>query len=1505
MQISQVRRKQNRHRRVAFEPLEPRQMLAVVTQNDTFTIAAGRALNVDGLLTGRAGGELQQVEAFAAPGNVTQMEYSAPYQVLFLRNSGSAIHVVDVRTQSAVDTRLATWTFSDMDLTPDGRYLYAADYGGTNIGYGTPANPSYVHRFDLATFTWEIKAAPSIAYQVEAIDGRYLLLQEQNQSIDVTIEDFGAAPTDPMARVAQTGGSSGDFEFDHRTGRLYSGNTGSSSHEIQVREIVGNTFENRGSTGTYGTAQGYQGGSVLSSDGGRFYYGKLQVEAADPRNNLRVFPETIQAATPYLAFGATNYYDAETGAVKGNLGFPALATHVTDDGADVWVFQDAGDILHHYRPKPSQVGVLVNDQGQGALTATLSAPPLYGELTFRADGTFNYVRQPGILGPDTFTYIAQDSTGQIATGTVTIVVAPVLSTPTATNDNYDTVANTLFGVGVGTTYDLPELVPLGAFRAPGNADQLEYSPEHNLLFLRTSSRVRVVDVRTETEVSVQLGLKSLSDMDLTADGQFLYVADYGGTRVGYGTPSGPSYVHRFNLSTRTWESKTAPGIAYRVEAIDGSRFLLLEQDQSVDLMLNEFGDLPTAPIVQLQSRGGGTGGDIEFDSATGRLYHGNSGSSSQELSVRTISTSIGDGQGTGTYGTAQGYGGTMVLSSDGSRLYYGSLQVDASSITTNTNIFPEAIHAAAGKIAFGTRAYYDARTSDARGRLGYDATVMTVSSDGQHFWAFNPDGDLLNHYRIVPVTRTGVLINDRDADADALTAELATNAAHGNLSFYPDGTFLYTPAPGFSGIDSFTYLAKDSTGRQSTGQVTITVQPAPGANGAPQPVNDTYTTPVNQPLVIGVQPWRDVRSQDVLSFATIPNVLQIEHSPQFATVFVRTNTSVYIYNANTGALIGSRGAVNVFSDMDLTFDGRYLFAADYGAENVGYGTPVNPHYVHRYDLVTGRWDVQYMPRIAYRLEAVDRNHVLLQERDQHVAMTYNEFSDWPNAPMEELSRIGANYYGDFEYDPRTGRIIHGNSGSSSQEIHTRRLVNGMLQSATNTATYGSAQGHGGSSVLSSDGKYFFYGRLQVEALDVRNNLRVFPETIRAATGQIAFGDTAYYDIKTGQALGNVGFTSTVWFASDDGGHVWSFDSTGKLHHFLLDVGAAGVVLNDTDPNGDPLTVASAGQPTHGTLSIDPSGAFRYVPAPDYMGTDQFTYRVVDASGAAGYGTVNINVVGVNAPTDIQLAHTTVHERVLGFPIAQVVVVDSDPGDTHTFALSDNRFEVIDGVLRLKANVSLDAATASAINLSITATDGAGLSVTRSWQLTVEASAALWHNPSVASDVSGDFRVAPEDALLIINELNNGGARRLSLEGAAAFAVFFDTNADGVISPEDALIVINYLNAGSQLQGEGAIVTTLSPHASAAPEKAAPITASADDTTTLARFIEIDSPSAAAALPLDVTETEASFIALHSAGLMLLSDLLTKSEDEWTRYNSDDDTTLDDLFAMLAADTGGM
>jgi CSLREA domain-containing protein len=91
------------------------------------------------------------------------------------------------------------------------------------------------------------------------------------------------------------------------------------------------------------------------------------------------------------------------------------------------------------------------------------------------------------------------------------------------------------------------------------------------------------------------------------------------------------------------------------------------------------------------------------------------------------------------------------------------------------------------------------------------------------------------------------------------------------------------------------------------------------------------------------------------------------------------------------------------------------------------------------------------------------------------------------------------------------------------------------------------------------------------------------------------------------------------------------DSYATNENTPLTVIAPGVLGNDTDPDGNPLSAAPVSDPTSGTLKFNADGSFTYTPNPDFSGTDSFTYRAYDGEGYSDPATVAIEVVGVDQP----------------------------------------------------------------------------------------------------------------------------------------------------------------------------------------------------------------------------------------------------------------------------------
>jgi len=112
---------------------------------------------------------------------------------------------------------------------------------------------------------------------------------------------------------------------------------------------------------------------------------------------------------------------------------------------------------------------------------------------------------------------------------------------------------------------------------------------------------------------------------------------------------------------------------------------------------------------------------------------------------------------------------------------------------------------------------------------------------------------------------------------------------------------------------------------------------------------------------------------------------------------------------------------------------------------------------------------------------------------------------------------------------------------------------------------------------------------------------------------------------------------------------YSVDKNGALN-----IAAPGVLGNDTDLDGNPLTAVLHNNVTHGTLTLNANGSFVYTPTLDFEGVDTFTYFAKDGTAnSQNPATVTINVGG-RGPATGQVPPGQMVRRGLSGPIEKVV-----------------------------------------------------------------------------------------------------------------------------------------------------------------------------------------------------------------------------------------------------------
>src|SRR5207249_4848172 len=179
-----------------------------------------------------------------------------------------------------------------------------------------------------------------------------------------------------------------------------------------------------------------------------------------------------------------------------------------------------------------------------------------------------------------------------------------------------------------------------------------------------------------------------------------------------------------------------------------------------------------------------------------------------------------------------------------------------------------------------------------------------------------------------------------------------------------------------------------------------------------------------------------------------------------------------------------------------------------------------------------------------------------------------------------------------------------------------------------------------------------------------------------------------------------------------------------------------VLANDSDPDGDPLTITGASAPAHGT-AVASATNITYTPAAGFLGTDSFTYSISDGRGGVASARVTVNVVqgADTAPETMDDTITTVQGTAA---TAAVLANDFDPdGDALTLTSvtpgsNGTATANADGTITYSPNpgfVGPDAFT-------YTVADGRGGTATARVNVTVWASA-----PPAGTETAGDGSIA--------------------------------------------------------------------------------------------------------------------------------------------------------------------
>ena len=471
------------------------------------------------------------------------------------------------------------------------------------------------------------------------------------------------------------------------------------------------------------------------------------------------------------------------------------------------------------------------------------------------------------------------------------------------------------------------------------------------------------------------------------------------------------------------------------------------------------------------------------------------------------------------------------------------------------------------------------------------------------------------------------LANDRDADGDPLTIGVFTQPAHGSVIRAGDGVLIYTPNHDYVGQDSFTYTALDDHGGGGSGNVYVTVDPG-SPNNAPIAHDDGSATS-----------RLSVPSGMTASLMVLNNDSDPDGDPVTISAFTQPTHGVV-----------TRVAA---SPEHLT----YTPAAGYlGADSVDY------------TISDGRGGTA--TATAYLQVVAESNQPPVALNDSYTGLNYRG----------AVLAVRANDY-DVNSDPTT--IV-----SVTQPAHGAVVINSGA-----TVTYTPTNGYVGADS--------------------------FAYTISDGRGGTA---TASVSLNVTGNLNPVALDDTV---------------TGRLNKT---VSLDGLLANDSDPNGDSLSILSVAQPGHGWTSAT-SYTVLYTPSAGYTGVDSFTYTVTDGQGGTATATVTITVPANRSPVAVADSYAVVGGASTSL---DVLTNDTDlDGDSLTIASVGSPAHGTASVVGQAIVYQPAAGYVGADSFSYGLSDGQG--GTSSAVVSITVSAPPNHAPTAAADA---FQVSPDITSLL-------------------------------------------------------------------------------------------------------------------------------------------------------------
>jgi hypothetical protein len=482
----------------------------------------------------------------------------------------------------------------------------------------------------------------------------------------------------------------------------------------------------------------------------------------------------------------------------------------------------------------------------------------------------------------------------------------------------------------------------------------------------------------------------------------------------------------------------------------------------------------------------------------------------------------------------------------------------------------------------------------------------------------------------------GVLANQTLIKAGTEVVNLVSNVQHGTLDLLPSGGFSYQPNAGYVGSDSFTYSVN---GSPYTATVNIIV-----TDTAPTVTDNTYSvihdTPLAVPRSSGVLANDTDAESDPLTAVLVngPAHGQLTLDPSGSFVYTPNlgfvGTDAFTYQANDGTYSSAVGMVtiNVTDSPPKAQNDTYLIAHDTTLTMpASSGVTTNdtdanndlltanlvrgPHFGTLTLTPSGAFS--YTPNPGF----VGTDSFLYRVSDgvlsSNIALITINVTD--NPPKAVNTSFSTLHDTSLTVDPLNGLLSK--TADPEGDPITLSLVNNVNH---------------GTLTLNPEGSFTYV-----------------PNAGFVGT------DTFTYQLSDGLRQSSI---ATVTFTVTNTPPTVQNDSYSLTHDTSLIVSRwNGLLANDSDADGDPITAQVVSGPAHGTLTMSPSGAFVYTPAANYVGSDSFTYLDSDGLANSNVATVTLTINGDPPPTVANDSYSVTHDTPLNVPAWQGILAnDTSP-----------------------------------------------------------------------------------------------------------------------------------------------------------------------------------------------------------------------------------------------------